>query len=73
MAKENLYVDQLLHFKPTAADLLYPTVPSYEEVIEGASDAESHKKQIRNERRRVDWENECKNIRNQGPLSDRYT
>ena len=57
MAKENLHVDQLLRLKHTAADLFYPAVPSFEEVIEGANDEKTRKKQIRNERRRVDWEN----------------
>ena len=55
MAKENLHVEQLLRLKPTNADLFYPTVPSYEEVIEGANDEETRKRQIRNERRSVDW------------------
>ena len=58
MAKENLHVDQLLQLKPTVVDLFYPTVPSYEEVIEGANEEETRKRQIRNERRRVDWENQ---------------
>ena len=73
MAKENLHVDQLLRLKPTAADLFYPTVPSYEDVIEGTHEEETRKRQIRNERRRVDWENECRAIRNRGPMLDRYT
>ena len=69
MAKKNLHLDQLLRLKPTLADLFYPTVPSYEDVIEGANEEETRKRQIRNERRRVDWENECRAIRR----SDRYT
>ena len=67
MAKENLHVEQILRLKPTTADRFYPTVPSYEEIIEGANDKESRKRQIRNERRRVDWENECRINRNRGP------
>ena len=73
MAKENLHVDQLLRLKPTAADLFYPTVPTYEDVIEGANEEETRKRQFRNERRRVDWENECRAIRNRGPMIDRYS
>ena len=73
LAKENLHVDQLSRLKPTAADLFYPTVPSYEDVIEGTNKEETRKRQIRNERRRVDWENECRAIRNRGPMLDRYT
>ena len=72
MANENLHVDQLLRLKPTVADLFYPTVRSYEEVIEGANE-DTRKRQTRNERRRVHWENECRAIRNRGPLIDRYT
>ena len=73
MAKENLHADQLRRLKPTVANLFYPTVPSYEEVIEGANDEETRKRQIRNERRRVDWENECRIICNRGPMIDRYS
>ena len=73
MAKENLHVDQLLRQKPTAADLFYPTVPSYEDVIEEANEEETRKLQIRNERQRMDWENECRAIRNRGPMIDRYS
>ena len=71
MAKKNINVDQLVRQKPTAADLFYPTVPSYEEVKEGASDTENQKREIRNKRRRLEWEKECKHIRNRGPLTDR--
>ena len=73
MAKENLHVDQLLRLKPTAADLFYPTVPSYEDVIGGTHEEETRERQIRNRRRRVDWENECRAIRNGGQVLDRYT
>ena len=73
MAKENLHVDQLLQLKPTLADFFYPTVQSYEEVIEGVNEEETRKRHISNERQRVDWENECRAIRNRGPLIDRYT
>ena len=62
-----------MRLKPTPADLFYPTVPSYEDIVEGANDVESRKRQIRNERRRVDWENECRAIRNRGPMIDRYS
>ena len=71
MAKENLIVDQVLRLKPTPADLFYPTVPSYEDIVEGSNDEE--RRQIRNERRRFDWENGCRAIRNRGPMIDRYS
>ena len=73
MAKENLHVDQLLRLKPTAPDLFYPTFPSYEDVIEGGNEEETRKQKIRNGGTRVDWENECRAIRNRGPMLDRYT
>ena len=66
MAKENMHVDQLLHLKPNVKDLFYPTIPTYEERKENSYEEEDRKKEIRNERRKVDWENECKHIRNRG-------
>ena len=73
MAKENMHVDLLLRLKPTANDLFYPIMPTLEERIENKSEEENRKREIRNERRKVDWENECKQIRNRGPMIDRYT
>ena len=59
--------------KPTANDLFYPIMPTLEERIENTSEEENRKREIRNERRKVDWENECKQIRSRGPMIDRYT
>ena len=73
MAKENMHVDRLLRLKPTANNLFYPIMPTYEERIETTSEEENRKREIRNERRKVDWENECKQIRSRGPIIDRYT
>ena len=73
MAKENMHVDLLLRLKPTANDLFYPIMPTLEERIENKSEEENRKREIRNERRKVDWENECKQIRSRGPMIDRYT
>ena len=73
MAKENLHVDQLPILKPTANDLFYPIMPTFEERVENASEDEERKREIRNERRKVDWENECKQIRSRRPMIDRYT
>ena len=73
MAKENMQVEQLLSNKPTINDLFYPTIPSYEERKENSNQGEDRKREIRNERRRVDWENECKHIQNRGPMINRYT
>ena len=73
MAKENMHVYLLLRLKPTASDLFYPIMPTIEERIENTSEEENRKREIRNERRKVDWENECKQIRSRGPMIDRYT
>ena len=59
MARDNLQVDKLLKMKPTRAELFYPTLPTYEDAFEG------------NKRRKVDWENECKQIEQRGPMVDR--
>ena len=73
MAKENMQVEQLLRNKPTLNDLFYPTVSSYEERIENSNEEEERKRGIKNQRRKVDWENECKHIQNRGPMLDKYT
>ena len=68
-----MHVDLLLRLKPTVNDLFYLIMPTFEERVEKASEEEERKREIRNERRKVDWENECKQIRNRGPIIDRYT
>ena len=73
MAKENMQVEQLLRNKPTLNDLFYPTIPSYEERKENSNEEEDRKREIRNERRNVDWENECTHIQNRGPMIDKFT
>ena len=73
MAKENMNVDLLLRLRPTANGLFYPIMPTLEERIENTSEEDNRKREIRNERRKVDWENECKQIRSKGPVIDRYT
>ena len=73
MAKENMQVEQLLRNKPKLNDLFYPTIPSYEERIENSNEEEDRKREIRNERQKDDWENECKHFQNRGPMLDKYT
>ena len=72
MAKENLKVEKLLRTKPTPADLFYPAMPSLEDPRPNESDEEARKRDIRNQRRKIDWENECKTIEFRGPYADRY-
>ena len=71
MARDSIEVDKLLGLKPRPTDLFYPTLPTYEEEIEGETDDEARNREQRNERRRVDFENECKVIERKGALVDR--
>ena len=73
MAKENMHVDQLFRLKPTANDHFFPIMPTFEDRVGNASEDEHRKREIRNERRNVDLENECKQIISRGPIIDRYT
>ena len=73
MAKENMHVDLLRRLKPTVNDLFYPSMPTFEERVDNANEEEEIKREIRNQRRKVDWENECKQIRNRGAMIDGYT
>ena len=72
MAKENMHVDLLLRLKPTANDPFNPIMTTLEERIENTSEEENRKREIQNERRKVDWENEYKQIMSRGPMIDRY-
>ena len=71
MARDNIKLDKLLKLKQQPADLFYPPHPTYEEELEGETDEEGRKREQRNERRRVDFENECKVIERKGALVDR--
>ena len=62
MARDNKDVDKLLKLKPKAADLLYPTLPTYEDEFEGETKDEARNREQRNEQKRCDLENECKAI-----------
>ena len=70
--KKNLKVDKLLRTKPTPVDLFYPAMPSLEEARQHESEEEKRKRDIRNQRRKIGWENECKTIEYRGPYVDRY-
>ena len=71
MARDNLVVDKLLKLKPTQAELFYPTLPTYEDAFEGETEDEERQREQRNEKRMVDWENECQQIEYRGPTIDR--
>ena len=71
VARDSIEVDELLRLKPQPTDLFYPTQPTFEEEFEGETDDEARITEQRNERRRVDFENECKVIERKGALVDR--
>ena len=71
MARDNLQVDKLLKLKPTRAELFYRTLPTHEESFDGETEDVERQREQRNERRKVDWENECKQIDQRGPMIDR--
>ena len=71
MAGDNLVVDKLLRLKPTRAELFYPTLPTCEDPFEGETEDEERHREQRNEKRKVDWENECKQIEYKGSMIDR--
>ena len=62
MARDSIEVDKPLSFKPQPTDLNYPTLPTYEEEFEGEREGEASNREQGNERRRVDFKNECKVI-----------
>ena len=72
--KENMRVYQYLWCKQTAADLFYTSVPTHKKHQENSNEEENDKEtETRNERRKLDWENKCKQIKNRGLAIDSYT
>ena len=70
MAKNSLNVDSLLKHKPDIKDLTYPAEPTYEPPTENETQAQHRERDLRNNKRKVDWENECKQIAFKGPIVD---
>ena len=68
MAKNSINVDSLLKQKPDIKDLTYPAEPTYEPAIENETQAQHRERDIRNNKRKADWENECKQIAFRGPF-----
>ena len=73
MARDNLQVDKLLKLKTTRAESLYPTLPTYEEPLEGRTDNKERQREQRKEHRIVVWEIKCKQVERRGPMVDRIT
>ena len=61
-ARDNLQVGKLLKLKPARTELPYSTLPTYEEPFDGETVDKERQRDQRNERRKVDWENECKKL-----------
>ena len=58
MARDNIEVVKILKLKPQPIDLFYPTLPTYAEELEGETDEKVRHREQRNERRRVNFQNE---------------
>ena len=71
MAQDYLVVDKLLKLKLTRAEFFYPTLPTYEDAFEGETADEKRQREQWSEKKKVDWENECKQIQYMGPMLDR--
>ena len=72
MARDSIEVDKLLRLKPQPTDFFYPTLPTHEE-FEGETHDDARNREQRNERRRVNFENECKVFERKIELKDRIS
>ena len=70
MAKNSINVDSLLKHKPDTKDLTYPIEPTYEPPTENDTQAQHRERDLRNNKRKVDWDNDCKQIAFRGPTVD---
>ena len=71
MAKNSIDVDSLLRQKPQLKDLFYTAEPTYEPPTENKTQAQHRERDLRNNKRKVDWENECKTKAFKVPIVDR--
>ena len=60
MAKASIKVDYHLKQKPEIKDLIYPTEPTYEPPTENETEAQHRERDLKNNKRKVVWDNECK-------------
>ena len=70
MAKNSFNVDSLLKHKPDRKDFTYPIEPTYEPPTENETQAQHRERDLRNNKGKVDWDNECKQIAFKGPTVD---
>ena len=62
-AKDGIEIRNLLRARPT---LVEPTEPVYELEIQGETDAQRKKREVRNQEKRVGWENHVIKAREKG-------
>ena len=72
-AQHNLEVDKLIRLKLSRTELFCPTMTTPENSFINEVDNEAIEQDQRNEKRRVDWESECKTIETKSPLVDRIS
>ena len=70
IAKELIYVDYLLRYKPEPKDLFYPAEPKYEPPGQIETQVQHRNRDQPNLKRKVDYENECNATEFKGPLVD---
>ena len=70
MVKDNIQVEKLLQPKLANEDLDYPAQPHCEPQQPDETTAEKRQREQRNQKRRTDWQNECKEIEEKGPMID---
>ena len=70
MVKDNIQVEKLLQPKPESEDLDYPAQPLYEPPQPDETTAERRQREQRNQKRKTDWQNQCKTIEEKGPMVD---
>ena len=72
MAKNSINVDSLLKQKPEINVPTYPAEPTYEPPTENETQAQHRQIDLRNNKRKVDWDNECKQIAFKVPIVDGF-
>ena len=62
MTKDSINVDSLHRQKPEAKHVFYPAEPTYGPPTENGTQAQYQDRDLRNNKRKVDWEIECKTM-----------
>ena len=62
MVKNNFQVEKFLQPNPESEDLDYPSQPHYEPPQSDERTAETRQRKQRNQKRRTNWQNKCKEI-----------